>query len=171
MLPSSCCSRFGADGCNLSAESLTARLEGLMKDLRQEKPSTLDDQSLGLYHCFYDFSDGIYNFLICLGEVHHNTFLSGDECRNTGYETAFQAFAKDKVFAAESKLPDPCPHTDPGMLCAGTTGHWSCCFCRLAGCKEHKTPKYPTQCSSSYISCLYSSVTWAFLGSLISCNY
>lgn len=125
-------------------------------------------RTVPLFLCF--FSWNLQLFLTCLGEVHHNTFLSGDECK-TGYDAAFQAFAKDKVFAAESKLPDPCPRTDPRMLCAGTPGHWSCCFCRLAGCKGHKTPKYPTPCSSSYVSHLCSFVTWAFLGSLISCNY
>lgn len=97
------------------------------------------------------FSWNLQHFLICLGEAYHNTFLSGDKCK-TGCNIAFQAFAKGKDFAAESKLPDPCPATDPGMLCAGTTGHWSCCFCRLAGCKGHKTPKYPSPCSGSYVS-------------------
>lgn len=33
LFPSSCCSRFGRDGCHLSAGGLTARLDGLMNDL------------------------------------------------------------------------------------------------------------------------------------------
>lgn len=91
------------------------------------------------------------------GWRHHNTFLSGDK-RMTGCSTAaFQVSAKGQVFAAESKLPDPCPCTDPGMLCATAA-------VVFANCKGHKIPKYPIWCSSSYISpvsvLLYHGLFW-----------
>lgn len=90
----------------------------------------------------------------------HKTFLSGDKCK-TGCNTASQAFAKGKVSAAESKLPD---HTAPGMLCAGTTGHWSCCFCKAVRDTKYQNVQPGAQVLTFLLSLFF--CTMGFSGKL-----
>jgi len=70
VLPSTCCSRFNTDGFNLNTARLPTGLEGVTKELMQEKRSTLHDYSLGLHHCFYHFSAGIYNIFSFVSVKH-----------------------------------------------------------------------------------------------------
>lgn len=166
LLPSTLCSRFGADGCNLSAGGPTARFEGLMKE--QEKPPTL---MTNLHNCTAVseiFSAGIYNHfsfvwvmhIITPSWVEINVKLAATQLSKLLLKARFlQQKAICLILALIQTL---------GCFVQALQATGAVAFAYLQAVRDTKYQNIQPSAQFLIFSFLCSSVPWVFLGSSVS---